>query len=74
MTQTRSPGRPPIYPWDSWLDGQDHLLVPGVDFPADKDVKTLRTQILNAAKRKGAEITTSITEDGSIAIFLNVWT
>jgi hypothetical protein len=62
------PGRPPIYPWAAWLDGRDHVLVAGRDFDADKDLQKMRTQILNAAKRKGVVIRTTVevSEAGSV--------
>lgn len=49
-------GRPPIYPWESWFDGQQHRLVHGVDFDVEPLHMQKHAQI--TARRRGVQIAT----------------
>lgn len=64
-TQPRAPqrraGRPPKYPWDHWFNGQRKQLRPSIDFASDKNLESMRSQILLKAKQRGLHVTTEIT-------------
>lgn len=47
----RPPGRPQVYPWERWFNGESHILEPSVDF--DCQPTSLRTQIYHRAKADG---------------------
>lgn len=49
-------GRPPIYPWVDWFDGEHHALVHGVDFHGEPLV--MQKQVQMAARRRGVLIAT----------------
>lgn len=52
-------GRPRKWPWDSWLDGERHVLN-SVEHFAGTSVRSLRQQVLNEAVRREIEVTTRI--------------
>lgn len=56
-------GRPPIYPWDEWLDGSTWLLTKGEDF--DIQIESMRQSIYNMARRRGGHARVSTTVDGT---------
>ena len=56
------PGRPPIYPWDEWCDGQVRRLFRGEDF--NSDPKSFRVLVHRTAKSRGLKARTSIESDG----------
>jgi hypothetical protein len=64
MTETttggggRRTGRPAKYPWDTWLDGEEHRLMHGRDFTGDPH--SVRQQVLNEAGRRGVAIQTTL--------------
>lgn len=55
-------GRPPLYPWDKWLDGQTWKLLRGKTYHcADQEMaKSARA----AARKRGKAITARVTEYG----------
>lgn len=53
-------GRPTIYPWDSWLDGEDKTLSAGKDFPEDKKLASVAIQIRRRAVDEGAAVSVAI--------------
>lgn len=62
-TDTEDSGRPrrhrtPKYDWDSWLDGEEHLLEQGRHFHAEPD--SFRTMVIREARARGMTIWTSI--------------
>lgn len=58
------PGRPPLYPWSDWLDGEEHLLTPGVDFADRVQLPSLRNQIYAEAKKRGLRVSVQRYGDG----------
>ena len=52
----RAGGFPKKYPWELWFDGRIHLLEKGCDFTAPR--KRFQQQVLIAARRRGATVTT----------------
>jgi len=59
-------GRPPIYPWDEWFDGQVHVLQQGVDFTPEPYV--MQRAIGVQARRRGLPIATRRIGGGRIEI------
>lgn len=51
-------GRPPIYPWNDWFDGERHILQPGVDFKID--ARMMRQIILVEARRRQLPVKTRV--------------
>src|SRR4051794_13038160 len=49
-------GRPRIYPWGEWLDGQERLLVIGTDVRADVRFVSFRHQAYAEARRRGLRV------------------
>lgn len=45
------PGRPAKYPWARWLNGTEHLILPGADF--DGTLESMRQQVYTHARKKG---------------------
>lgn len=60
----RPPGRPQLYPWDTWLDGDAHVIRPEIDF--DCDTESMRQQIYVRARRKGVKVSIRRLHDGFI--------
>lgn len=54
----RRTGRPPKYPWDTWLDGEVHTLQPGVDFRVSS--YNMRRQILLEARKREIVVETAV--------------
>lgn len=50
----RPPGRPPVHPWDLWLDGDEHLLRRERDFWCDPE--SLRRQLHKKAGDRGITV------------------
>jgi len=50
-------GRPPKYPWDTWLDGERRLILPGRDFEEHVNLLSLRQQAYAAATQRGKKVT-----------------
>lgn len=61
-------GRPRIYPWDLWLDGQRHLLLAGQDFREDVVLRSFRNQIYVEGRRRGQRVSVERYGDGGIVI------
>jgi hypothetical protein len=60
-------GRPPIYPWDIWTDGQTRRLYQGFDFSAQ--LKSFRTMVHRKARDLGMRANTNINAaDNSIDV------
>lgn len=57
-------GRPPIYPWDEWTDGQIRQLVQGVHFHSQAN--SFRTVVHRTARNRGLTARTSISKDGTV--------
>ncbi len=53
-------GRPEIYPWQEWADGQARKLYQGQDF--DANLTSMRTQIHRKARSLGLRAYTHINE------------
>lgn len=51
-------GRPAKYPWDTWLDGERHVLEPGIDFKVP--TYSMRRQILLEARKRGLPVSTRV--------------
>jgi hypothetical protein len=64
-------GRPPIYPWKDWMDGQIHKLVRREDF--NGDAKSFRVGAHRTAAKEGLKVSTEIVDDGD-AILLEFYT
>lgn len=62
-------GRPSVYPWDTWLDGERHVLQPGVDFRID--TRMMRQVILGEARRRQLPVATRV-KQGWIEVKLRV--
>lgn len=56
--KARGPGRPPKYPWETWLDGEPWELEQGSDF--DGTVKGFRENLIRVGKRRGLEVEVSV--------------
>lgn len=56
-------GRPPIYPWDEWLDGQLHILRQADDFPTATP-RGFRANCYHAAQAKGGKAETKLIDGG----------
>lgn len=58
-------GRPAKYPWDTWFDGEEHVLEKGKDF--FNHIETFRVTVLGRADKMGykGEVRTSISKDGT---------
>ena len=56
-------GRPPIYDWPAWMDGQIHKLVKGRDF--NGAAKSFRVGAHRTAKGYGMKVHTEIVDDGN---------
>lgn len=58
----RPPGRPDIYPWKTWLDGEQHLVQPRADY--DCTDESMRQQIYIRARKEGVRVTVRKAHDG----------
>lgn len=63
-------GRPPLYPWEHWMDGEIHKLFKGSDFNGDP--KSFRVGAHRTAKNYGLKVHTEIVDDGE-AILLEFY-
>lgn len=54
--RARRGGRPPLHPWDEWLDGKSKV----IQVPSRMDARSLRSMILQTARRRGLFITTQL--------------
>ena len=61
-------GRPRIYPWEVWLDGQRRLLQAGRDFRRDVVTRNLRNQIYAEARRRGQRVSVETYGDGGLVV------
>jgi hypothetical protein len=50
----RQAGRPPIYPWATWLDGEQHLIEPRADY--DCGDESMRQQIYMRARAENVRV------------------
>jgi len=57
-------GRPPKYPWDTWLDGEHRLLLPGRDFEEHVNLLSLRQQAYAAAAQRDKKVTVAYYGEG----------
>lgn len=57
-------GPDPLYPWQSWFDGHEHVLESGVDFDAGRTPEEFRPVVLNTARRYGVRVKTSMFRNG----------
>ena len=67
LRESRPPrlaGRPPLHPWDTWLNGERHLIQPGQDFRSSVIAKSLRQQIYATAKSRGITVSVELYGDG----------
>lgn len=55
-------GRPPVYPWEDWMDGEIHKLYKGEDF--NGEAKSFRVSAHRTAKSYGLKVHTEIVDDG----------
>jgi hypothetical protein len=55
-------GRPPIYPWESWMDEEIHKLYRGKDF--NGTAKSFQVGTHRTAKAYGLKAHTQIVDDG----------
>lgn len=62
----RGRGRPSIYPWDEWTDGQKRVLVQGKDF--DRPVDGFRAYMYAWAKRHEKKVSTSLISETELVI------
>lgn len=60
----RGQGRPNIYPFDEWFDGQVWKVYQGVDFNCT--LTSMRVTLRSAAKKRGIKMQTSIRADAVI--------
>jgi hypothetical protein len=56
-------GRPPLYPWGSWMDGEIHKLFKNVDFNGQPT--SFRVGAHRTAKNYGLKVHTEIVDDGN---------
>ncbi len=63
-------GRPPIYPWQSWMDERIHKLIRGEDF--NGAAKSFRVGAHRTAKNYNLKVHTEIVDDGA-AILLEFY-
>jgi hypothetical protein len=59
-------GRPPIYPWGIWSDGQVYKLYAGEDF--NGQAASFRVLAHRTAKTMGLKVETAIVDDGEAII------
>jgi hypothetical protein len=57
-------GRPSVYPWSDWTDGQARRIHKGVDFPTD--AFTMRSVITAHASRNGLRVHTRVPNDATV--------
>jgi hypothetical protein len=57
-------GRPSVYPWPLWTDGQARRLVKGTDFSTD--AFTMRSVITAHASRNGLRVQTRVPDDATV--------
>jgi hypothetical protein len=62
----RPVGRPPVYPWDRWLDGETHTLESGTHFQCS--LSSFRTQLYQQARARGHKVTIKRIHDDHILI------
>ena len=54
------------YPWDSWLDGEAHILIPGEDFTTS--IKSMENQIRDNAYARGLVASVRLLIDGRLLV------
>lgn len=54
----RGPGRPPMYPWTTWFNGEEHTLVRGEDFQVATEA--FRNMVLTRARARGIAVSTHV--------------
>lgn len=66
MSEPRRRGRPPLYPWESWFDGDIHVCYMGRDFQTAPS--SFRALVHRAANSRGMKAETKIDpEAGSVS-------
>lgn len=58
----RPVGRPAIYPWNFWLNGDSHNIRPGDDFDCTLD--SMRAQLYERARAAGFKVSVRRSHDG----------
>lgn len=56
-----------LYPWDTWCNGNQHVITSGIDF--DCSVETMRVQLYNKARKLGLVARTSRTTNSLFFTF-----
>lgn len=65
---TKGRGRPRLYPWDDWTDGQIRELVEGRDFPPEVGVKGIQQRCITHARNQGLKVRTQKVNETTIDI------
>jgi len=60
----RPVGRPTLYPWSTWFDGQMHIIRPEVDF--DCSVESMRQQVYLRARKEKIRVAVRQAHDGLV--------
>lgn len=63
----RKPGKPAIYPWDEWMDGQWREATRGEDYSAT--TRSFRSSLIHRASTRGYRIQTHLTDAGVLFRF-----
>lgn len=58
----RPVGRPTVYPWKTWFDGQVHIIEPVADF--DCDVESMRQQVYLRARKDKVRVVVRRAHEG----------
>lgn len=60
----RRGGRPPLYPWDEWMDGHAWRITRPADF--ETPAKSMATTLYVHAARKGVSVSVRILGDDAV--------
>lgn len=64
----RHSGRPPIYPWDEWFDGQARIFTLADHFPGFKSYPLVTRYIYRLARRRNVKVEIRRMETGAFTL------
>jgi hypothetical protein len=60
MSERVKRGPDPVYPWESWTDGEWHTAIQGVDFDSDTPPRSFQSYLYGKAPSFGLRATASV--------------
>lgn len=65
--EVRKPGRPPIYPWETWTNGEQWEVTQGEDFQSS--VRSFRVLLYVTARARDLRVTVRVARASNVVTF-----